>query len=66
MSAPECPKCGMGNIIGPRYEHKPHSITGERLRYVCATCGYSFTTPTLDAHEQRGRRGALTPRSGSR
>ena len=39
-----CPKCNGHNIGGPRYERE----WGERLIYVCATCGYTTSTPTAD------------------
>lgn len=41
-----CPKCGSGNIVGPKYEHGKFS---ELLRYVCGRCGYQTTTATKDA-----------------
>jgi ribosomal protein S27AE len=44
-----CPKCGYFAIGGPFYEKHEH---GERLRYRCGRCGYSFTTPTEDAKKR--------------
>lgn len=47
-----CPKCGSGQIIGPRYQ-PASGFRGERLLYVCFQCGYSSTMPTLDAEKSK-------------
>jgi predicted nucleic-acid-binding Zn-ribbon protein len=54
-----CPKCGSGHISRPKYEpaadkaYRGHAVTvAECLRYTCINCGYSETTPTLDAKQE--------------
>lgn len=43
-----CPKCGSGNISGPRYQ--PCSgWRDEQLLYTCCRCGFQRSTPTRDA-----------------
>lgn len=41
-----CPKCGSGDIIGPRYGRGAYG--GEHLRYECRRCGYHSLKNTLD------------------
>lgn len=47
-----CPKCSSGRIHGPAFGLGPYG--GEHLRYTCAQCGYSATTPTDDAMQKQG------------
>jgi rubredoxin len=42
-----CPKCGLGNMLGPSYYKR--LTGGECLRYRCSTCGYVNDRPTADA-----------------
>jgi len=54
-----CPKCGGVKIVGPRYEN---TGMAERLRFVCLRCGYSKTTPTLDASQEKNNVHELFPK----
>lgn len=46
-----CKKCGSSHLVGPIYRK---SIMGrESLDYICSTCGYMWSTPTLDAQEKK-------------
>lgn len=47
----ECPKCGGGPMIGPRYGKNAHGW--ERLFYTCATCFYRSEEPTRDQADRR-------------
>jgi predicted nucleic-acid-binding Zn-ribbon protein len=38
-----CPKCGLGELCGPRYSH-----TGDCLIYTCDRCGYVEYRPPVD------------------
>lgn len=52
-----CPKCGGNKILGPRFERS--AFGQERLRFNCFACGYSTTTPTLDAKRDPDRQYVL-------
>lgn len=41
-----CIKCGRNNVAGPFYEQ--WWMGTEKLRYRCLTCGYQWTTHTMD------------------
>lgn len=44
-----CKKCGEHSVGGPTYES---DVYGERLRYRCRRCGYTYTGPTADAKQE--------------
>jgi ribosomal protein S27AE len=48
-----CPKCGGGQIVGPRYIQSPSSMGyfKDALRYCCFRCGYQQDFPCLDAEK---------------
>jgi ribosomal protein S27AE len=51
----KCPKCSVGKFLGPFYEAEKsfeehaYNLHDERLRYVCAHCGYIKYEPCADA-----------------
>lgn len=52
-----CPKCGNGKILGPRYSEfgRNPSYARQTLVYMCMQCGYTYETPTRDAQESEAR-----------
>lgn len=43
MTVPsKCPKCSVGQLLGPRYERIPNE-----LKWTCGTCGYVRRTKPM-------------------
>lgn len=52
-----CKKCGGCYVSGPRYRRD--ATCNEALHYTCVTCGFSWSTPTVDKREHRANEETL-------
>lgn len=48
-----CPKCGSGTIIGPKFISR---FGREALEYRCFRCGYTTTGPTVEQEREQAEK----------